>query len=400
MLRFRRFKRYKPLYGVVAAMFAWTVGSGVMWYLLPQIVESFFSDVWMVGVVIALPNLLSMIVDLPAGEMVDKLGRRRVLLFAFLMLALLGVGLFHVKSSLQLLLFLVGLGLTYQTVYISTLAYVMDVSPKGEKSKFLGAEMSFIHLGFGIGPILAGFLVSYAGWSMISAASVMYALSCVVAFAVTLLYLRMDRNTTPFIECVRKIVIEDKLFVKELLDYRKLKSTGIVVLYFTFLLTFFDGVVWLIQPLYAEKFGPNPLYAGMIMAAFVLPLVFFEIPGGALADRIGKKKVLFAGFFSAGVFSLLFSQAGSFLALLLTAFMATTGLALTWPSAEGILSDKAPKNERGEVIGVWSLAYDSGYVVGPLAGGLLAYYAGETGVFAFLGVVMILSSALVLLVKE
>ena len=400
MLRTRRLHGYRPLFSIVLIMFLWTVGSGVLWFLLPCIIEGFFSDVRVVGLVIALPNIIALLVDLPAGDMVDKVGRKRSLVFAFAMLMLLGLGFMYISSGLHAVMFLVGLGLVYQIVYISALAQVMDVSPRRDYSKFLGVEMSFIHLGFSLGPILAGVVISLFGFSMIATVSVTYALFCLLALLATMKLLKKEDNRLTFVESVKSVVLKDKLVIKELLNFGKLRGTGLVILFLTFIFTFFDGAVWLIQPLYYTKFSANPLYGGIIMAAFVIPLVLFEVPAGALADKIGRRNVLFVGLMTAGAFSILFSYSTSLITLVLTAFMATCGLAMAWPSSEGIISEKSSSSDRGGLIGVWSLAYDLGYVVGPLTAGLIAAYAGEKNVFVVLGGVVILSALMTLTIKE
>jgi len=400
MFRLRCLKRYRPLFAVSAVLFVWTFGSGVLWFFLPKMVEGFFSDVKMVGLMVALPSILSLVVDLPAGDMVDKLGRRKVMLLAFGMLALLGIGLLHVSSGIQMAAFLVGLGLVYQTVYISALAYMMDVSPRDKFSTALGFQMSAIHLGFGLGPVAGGLVILMLGLGMAQTAALMYALCCVLALIMTAMILREDNAGSGVVESIKSVILKDKIIVKEIIDYKKLKNTGLVVLYLTFILTFYDGVVWLIQPLYYTTFSQNPLYGGLIMAAFVIPLVLFEIPAGFLADRFGRRRILFLGLLVAGASSILFSFAGGFIALFLTAFAATTGIAMAWPSSEGVLSAKTPSAERGEVAGVWSLAYDLGYVAGPLAAGILASYVGEAKVFAVLGCMMVASAFSVLAIKD
>lgn len=77
--------------------------------------------------------------------------------------------------------------------------------------------------------------------------------------------------------------------------------------------------------------------------------------------------------------------------LLIFAFLSSIGLACAFPSIEGILVDISPKRQKGEIAGVWSFAEDFGYLLGPLSGGLVAFYFGVNNAFTFIGIILIIS---------
>ncbi len=62
---------------------------------------------------------------------------------------------------------------------------------------------------------------------------------------------------------------------------------------------------------------------------------------------------------------------------MVAAFVATAGLACLRPALGGDLASRAAEGREGGAAGVWNAAEDLGYVVGPLAGGLLARAAGD-----------------------
>jgi MFS family permease len=259
--------------------------------------------------------------------------------------------------------------------------------------------MSLLHSGFAVGPIIAGFVLAL-GYTMLEVGSILYVLGCVSALAVAAVWFSESKKHGRTLEAIREVMLKDKVFLREIMDYSKLKSTGLAILAMTFLFTFYDGAVWILEPLYYSRFTSNAVLGGLVMSAFVVPLILFEIPGGWLADRFSRKKVLAVGMSIAGVFSIAFSLAGDIQALFATAFIATTGLALAWPSMEGILTVKSCSDDRGSILGVWSTARDLGYVVGPLGGGLLGHYFGLDRVFMILGILLLTATILTLAVKE
>jgi len=380
-----------PLANVYLIVLAWSVGNGALWFFLPQLAEKLTSNVGYVGVLLAIPAATALVVDIPLGDLTDKVGVRRVLLFGILGLTVAGFLFRAVSTTTSLILFLILFGLLYQLFYIPTETYVMDKSPKVARSEYLGGYTSMVHLGLSVGAVVAGYLLVSGMDEGIFAVSNMYVLACLVAGGLALLLFRDYRKMREgLVEGIEEVVIKDRVYFRELLDYRKLGSTGFSVLALTFIITLFDGMVWALEPLLYRSLGIQPFYGGIILAAFVVPLIVFEVPAGFLADRYGKRKMLFLGLFVSGVFSILFGFAQSPAMLFAFAFCATIGLAMVWPAMEGILADASDSIGRGESVGVWSISRDAGYAAGPFVGGVVAYYSSLSMPFILAGVVLIL----------
>jgi MFS family permease len=137
----------------------------------------------------------------------------------------------------------------------------------------------------------------------------------------------------------------------------------------------------------------------LILSAFVIPLILFEIPAGILADRYGRRLLLYLGLLIAGVMTWIFSIADNPFLMLLSAFLAASGIALSWPSLEGILTVVSPIHRRGETLGVWGFSRDMGYVLGPLLGGFLASRTSISTTFKALSLILLFVAA-VGLIKE
>jgi len=124
---------------------------------------------------------------------------------------------------------------------------------------------------------------------------------------------------------------------------------------------------------------------------FVIPFIFFQIPAGFLADKIGKIKILVLGLLLAGSFLILFGLTRDIYVMITAAFISTFGLALAIPATDGLLTDVSSGKRRGGIAGVWDVAEDLGYVIGPLVGGVIAeFYSDITIPFIFLGVSILL----------
>lgn len=64
------------------------------------------------------------------------------------------------------------------------------------------------------------------------------------------------------------------------------------------------------------------------------------------------------------------------------------------------MTDISLKKEKGGVVGVWDVAEDLGYIMGPLVGGVVAEYYGIDVPFVFLGILILLMIPLVYVVSR
>src|SRR3954451_17981211 len=85
---------------------------------------------------------------------------------------------------------------------------------------------------------------------------------------------------------------------------------------------------------------------GWVLGAFLLAYGLFEIPSGALGDRIGQRKVLTRIVLWWSAFTALTPLARSFYALVATRFCFGAGEAGAYPNASGCISRWFPTGER------------------------------------------------------
>ena len=130
----------------------------------------------------------------------------------------------------------------------------------------------------------------------------------------------------------------------------------------------------------------SPLALALVMMSFSIPMTFVSLIGGALADRISRKRIV------------ILSQIGN---LLLTAILATldiTGIITFWhllvigfvngslvainmPSRQAIISDIVPERSLMNAISLSNSAMNATRIVGPAIAGLLIIWIDTAGVF-------------------
>ncbi len=134
----------------------------------------------------------------------------------------------------------------------------------------------------------------------------------------------------------------------------------------------------LLVPLYALELGMNGVAIGSLIALPVLIQIWFNLLGGAYADRIGAKRTsMFSCAFmliSAAVFAL----SGSFFGLLAGQLMMILSRASFWPS-NWALASRLP-GDRSRNMGRLNATTNAGQIVGiAIAGMVIAWFGFRAG---------------------
>lgn len=140
-------------------------------------------------------------------------------------------------------------------------------------------------------------------------------------------------------------------------------------------------------PHYSDEFGLTKGAAGVLSAVYAAGGLAGALPGGLLAVRLGVKRALLIGIAVLAGSTAAFGFAGSVLVLDLTRFGQGFGSAIAWTAGLTWLIAAAPRDRRGEMIGLAMGAAIAGTLLGPVLGGAAARFGtGEAfGAVALIG---------------
>jgi len=149
----------------------------------------------------------------------------------------------------------------------------------------------------------------------------------------------------------------------------------------------------------SKELGLDPVAMGYILSAFAWAYVLGQIPGGALLDRFGSKKIYTAALVLWSAFTLLQGFAGVFtglaaaVALFAMRFMVGLAESPSFPANARIVAAWFPGPERGTASAIFNSAqYFSLVAFAPLMG-WLAHSFGWRSVFVVMGGVGIVAAA-------
>ncbi len=130
----------------------------------------------------------------------------------------------------------------------------------------------------------------------------------------------------------------------------------------------------------------SPLWLGAVGFAQQIPALFFSLPGGVLADRVSRQRMLLA---TQGVMLLLALTMGVLTSLeiitvrhiVVIAFAAGVIMAINAPIYQATLRDLVPAEDTQNAIALNSIQFNSSRVLGPTVAGFILAFAGEAACF-------------------
>ena len=140
---------------------------------------------------------------------------------------------------------------------------------------------------------------------------------------------------------------------------------GLLILLFA--ITYIDRVcISVAGPRMQEDLGIDPVGWGWVTAMFTLSYCLFEIPTGALGDRIGPRRVLTRVVLWWSAFTSLTGMVSNYYLLLFTRFCFGAGEAGAFPNASIVVSRWFPPTQRASMSGVLLMASQIGGAIAPL----------------------------------
>jgi ACS family glucarate transporter-like MFS transporter len=146
----------------------------------------------------------------------------------------------------------------------------------------------------------------------------------------------------------------------------KYRQRVLAMLFLLSVITFIDRVcISLAGPRMQQELHMSPDQWGWVVGAFAIAYAAFEIPSGALGDRIGPRKVLTRIVLCWSVFTSLTGLARSYAELLPVRFLFGAGEAGAYPNMAASISRWFPMGERARAHGLVWMASRVGGAVSP-----------------------------------
>ena len=353
-------------------------GQGAVFPILPLYPKSFNVSFSLIGLAVAMHEVGVLIADVPAGILLDRIGRKLSMLIGAVVLGLsmLGIGLAHSFFELIVYQLIGGIGGALWTVARYT--YMTDAIPLTARGRSLALFGGINRAGTFLGPAVGGYLGTHYGLR-----SPFFLFSTIMAFNFLLSLLFIVRRN------LQSATIHHTLYWNRFVhvlrsNYRALATAGSAHICAQALRT---GRA-IIVPLYgSEIIGLDIQAVGLILSiSSFVDMSMFPL-AGFIMDRFGRRYAVVPCFFIFGLGMAIVPFTGSFATLLVATIVMGFGNGLGSGTMMTLGADLAPSEGTGEFLGVWRLIGDAGAVTGPLVVGNIAEVWGlATSAFVLAGI--------------
>jgi len=318
-----------------------------------------------IGLLFLISALASIPVSIFGGNLVDKVGRRRIALTVSPVLAVLFLVMFlGIKFSLSDL-FVIGTFIVFAPVAVlqSIVDSVIVTDSTGEMERIDAFSMTRIgaNIGFSLGPAIAGFAVSY-NYSILPMIPMV---SEIIGFFLYFRYINYNEGPP--------------VAGKNLLSFPKNDKRFIIVSLLVSLAWFSVGPWAYILPQFLSRvdlIGYSVI--GILFATNGLSVVFLQLPVNRLFYRVDEMTRIAIGL---GIYAATFAVFGltrNEILLLINIIILTVGENIISPASNSIIGKIAPPDRRGEYYGGYSLMNNFLSPFSPLLyEAMLSYLFGE-----------------------
>lgn len=156
------------------------------------------------------------------------------------------------------------------------------------------------------------------------------------------------------------------------------------------------GMVSPLLPIFAEDMGASGIWLGLAFSGFALTQTPLMPVFGRWSDRRGRRPFLAAGLAVYVLVAIGMALAPNFYILVVMRIISGIGAALLFPIAMAYAGEISPPGEEGAFMGVFNIAFYTGWGIGPLMGGALSDSIGMDAAFLSQAVLATIAMIIVL----
>ncbi len=382
-------RRLEPAHRLLLGQLVMFTGIAALFPVVPLYVRSHGGTSADIALFVAGPLVASALVQLPAGHLVDRIGRKPVLIGSRLLYAALSGGLFLNLGPLWLLALLrVGQGASGGAYVPALRAALADLTAPAERghryAQLQGCEMVGLLLGPAIGGAIA--LWAYSGIFAASGIAVLLGLGALIRMPETR---GADIAVSPPAPAPSAARVGSPspaatpapvtpparrwwwLRPALLVPSVALAASGTMF-------SMYD-VVW---PQYLTARGYDSLVIGLSISFFAVPILLLTGKGGRLSDRANRRLLVPAALCGVAACASTYPWLRSIFPILAVGTVESLAVMLVEPSLFAVISESTATSLRGRAMGIGGLFEAGG---GAFGAGVLGALYGIAEPLPFLG---------------
>jgi len=162
---------------------------------------------------------------------------------------------------------------------------------------------------------------------------------------------------------------------------------------------FGEGMFFNFQPIYLKFLGSDEQQIGLILGAFGAAMAVAHIPAGRIADRFGRRPVLFAAWIT-GLISTLVMALARELPMFVVGMLGYGMTAFVSAPLSSYVTAARGKWSVGTALSLTSATFSGGMVLGPIIGGWIGEHYGLRSVYFVAAGIFVISVFFILFIEK
>lgn len=333
-------------------------------------------------------GLVKALLNLFAGSLSDRWGRRRVLIAGWVSSLPIPFLILYGPSWGWIILATVFLGINQGLSWSMALNSKLDLTHARQRGLVNGFNE---FAGYG-GVAIAGMLSALAVHAYGARIGLFFFALTIIVLAL-MIALMAIQETRPWALLHQGTSTIKPIGTRALFGYASWENRSLLALNQAGLVEkFTDAIVWLFFPVYFMAQGMSLVASGSLVAVYGVVWGAGQLVTGPLSDHISRKLMIVGGMWlcGAGVLAVGLSTTPWLWGIELS--LIGIGMAFLYPTLGAAVADQAEPAQRAGILGVYRFWRDLGYAVGGLGLGLVAQWSGGiTLPFWFVAASMFLS---------
>ena len=333
----------------------------------------------LVRLVLTIPALFIAIGGLFAGSLVDRVGRKPLLVVSTILYGLAGGSGFILNSLVTILIGRALLGLSVAGVMTGATTLIADYYQGQKRADFMGLQAASMGLG-GVVFLSVGGFIADLNWRF---PFLIYLSAWVVCLAIAITLYEPNREVDP--------QVTDASIAKPSMPWGVLAMIYSVALFY--MVAFYLIPVQL--PFYLQSLGSVSASAsGLAIAASTLASSIVSLRYGFVKQRLGFVQIVSLSFAVAAIGYGIISLAGSYNLVLLGLIIAGLGFGLLMPNLNVWLSSIISDSLRGKALGGLTTFFFLGQFLSPIVSQPITNSLGLDRTYGFTGVALLIVAAI------
>lgn len=344
-------------------------------------------------------GLVKAAMNLLAGHLSDRFGRRRLLVTGWLLAIPVPLLIFYAQSWWWIIWAMFFLGLNQGLCWSMALNSKLDLAKANQKGLVNGFNEFSGYAAVGLAGWITAALAEYYG-----AREALLGFGLLVIGTGLLLAIWKVIDTHPWsqlhqqhhreaLEAKGEPLHYETVSLKSMMIHATFKQPQLVALNQAGLVEkFIDALVWVFMPVYLMNQAQSLVEASAIIAIYGVVWGASQLITGPLSDKWGRRGLIVGGFWLCAATSLGFVWVEVVWAWSVLAALMGFGMAMLYPTLGAAVADVSEPKWRASILGIYRFWRDFGYAAGAFLMGLLAFFT-ESVIWPFylVGMMMFLS---------